>query len=219
MKDHHQVFSAIQNQEDETNRLINEINANIESESQVNDDDESSFNPDRLVSQIDQQLGYTNEDIQIDNVKYQQQEQIIKQLQEQGQEINKLIAENKKIRIESETNDNLHQKINQQSNEMEEEIKKLEEENARLKKIQKELKKDEKGYDREQENNQEIGEEFKNPDQEMEQAALTIQGHFRKKQQRKEKSEGQGQKEQENAVQEVDIECQCVNGCVYVFVL
>ena len=41
------------------------------------------------------------------------------------------------------------------------------------------------GYNREDEKNQEIGEEFLNPDKDMEQAASTIQGHFRKKQAKK----------------------------------
>ena len=41
-----------------------------------------------------------------------------------------------------------------------------------------------KGYDRDGEKNQEIGDEFLNPDKDMEQAATKIQGHFRKKQAR-----------------------------------
>ncbi len=49
----------------------------------------------------------------------------------------------------------------------------------------KESKPAEKDYDRDGEKNQEIGDEFLNPDKDMEQAASTIQGHFRKKQARK----------------------------------
>jgi hypothetical protein len=45
--------------------------------------------------------------------------------------------------------------------------------------------KDKKEYNRDDEKNQEIGDEFLNPDKDMEQAATTIQGHFRKKQARK----------------------------------
>ena len=37
------------------------------------DDEESSFNPEKLISQIDSQLGYTNEDIKIDNVKFKKE--------------------------------------------------------------------------------------------------------------------------------------------------
>ena len=42
-----------------------------------------------------------------------------------------------------------------------------------------------KKYNRKNEANQEIGEEFLNPDEDMDNAALKIQVHFRKKQQRK----------------------------------
>ena len=45
----------------------------------------------------------------------------------------------------------------------------------------KKVKKKEKGYNREDEKNQEIGDEFLNPDKDMEQAASTIQGQFRKR--------------------------------------
>ena len=49
------------------------------------------------------------------------------------------------------------------------------------------------GYDRDAEKNQEIGEEFLNPDEDMEQAASKIQGHFRKKQARKKAKEDKAQ--------------------------
>ena len=50
------------------------------------------------------------------------------------------------------------------------------------------------GYDRDAEKNQEIGDEFLNPDKDMEEAASKIQGHFRKKQARKKAKETTDQK-------------------------